>query len=67
MPKMRREMRIMVVQDRLWNAKVVDDMVKNKEATTGVVRPPSPQPKEQGIRHVNLENLSTATNKPVYP
>ena len=40
---------------------------KNKEATTGVVRPPSPRPKEQGIRHVNLENLSTATNKPVYP
>ena len=40
---------------------------KNKEATTGAVRPPSPRPKEQGIRHVNLENLSTATNKPVYP
>ena len=40
---------------------------KNKEATTGVVRFPSPRPKEQGIRRVNLENLSTATNKPVYP
>ena len=31
------------------------------------MRPPSTRPKEQGIRHVNLENFSTATNKPVYP
>ena len=66
-PKMWREMHVAVMQDRLWNTEVADNMVKKQRSNNRGGETPSPRPKEQGIRRVNLENLSTATNKPVYP